>query len=324
MANNTVKFQKTWEISGSLDLINGESATQWTGSTDASNVTTSTTHLTGSTSLSFDKSGTTVVTGSVTSTLDNKNGNLFALEKIKLLINLSSLTNVSSVVLTLGSSSTNNNTYSVADTALSTGWNEVDFDCDSPAAVNGTGVDWYNLAYIGVSVVFDAAGNTLTAILVDTISLFSSKTVIGTGAGGAIEVIEQEMPVAEDNTNGVYATVEKPLANATYKGTSGTNNSFTTTNLKATAGTLIYAAVTNTTASVRYFQIHNTATTPAGGATAIRKYQIPVNSQVILTRHDLGVDGAYCSTGIAIANSTAAGTYTAGTATDLLVDYNFI
>lgn len=143
------------------------------------------------------------------------------------------------------------------------------------------------------------------------------------------------MPLAEfqDSTSGKPTQVGQatplpvtiaPVSVSTGSGTKGQNNSFTTTNVKATAGRLLQVNVINTTASVRYFQVHNTATTPSGGATAQIKYMIPANSQITLSAIDLGYDGAYFATGIAIANSTVAATYTAGSAGDLLVDYVYV
>lgn len=129
------------------------------------------------------------------------------------------------------------------------------------------------------------------------------------------------MPVAEDNTNGYYNTTRKYTATNTDKGTKGQNNSFATANVKNTAGSMVWANIINTTASVRYFQLHNTATTPGAGATAAYKWQIPANGYLTLDADLLGANGANLQTGIAIANSSTAATYTAGSAGDLLVDY---
>lgn len=170
--DNTVKMKKVWDVSKQLELIKGESASGWTAGTDVTALTTSTTHKTGANSISYAKSGTTVTTGTISKTSLVKNGNLFALHKMKAFINLSSLADVASVDIVIGTDASNNNVYRTLDTALSTGFNELDFDNDSPTSVTGAGINWYNINYVAVTVNFDAVGNTLTDILVDTIQLY--------------------------------------------------------------------------------------------------------------------------------------------------------
>lgn len=146
----------------------------------------------------------------------------------------------------------------------------------------------------------------------------------GSSSSSAVLVEQATIPEAEDNDLGVITVVKKPLSSATFQGTRGQNNSFTTFNVKAAAGNLIYAVAHNTTGSTVYLQVHDTATTPANGATAYRKFAVPANSMLILGREELGPDGVYCPTGVALAASTALSTFTAATAGDLVVDYNFI
>lgn len=128
----------------------------------------------------------------------------------------------------------------------------------------------------------------------------------------------------EDQTNNLLGFLPKPIAGNTYTGTPNQNNSFQTANIKAVAGNILKFTVTNTTTSVRYFQLHNTATTPGGGATAAYKFLVPAGSQLVIGPADIGDAGLYFATGIAIANSTALSTYAAGTAGDLTVDYTTI
>lgn len=148
-----------------------------------------------------------------------------------------------------------------------------------------------------------------------------ARTDLQGDVNGDLKVVEQYSAVAEDNTNGYIGSTRKYTSTITDKGTKGQNNSFTTTNVKNTAGSMVWVNIINTTASVRYFQLHNTSTTPAGGATAAFKWQIPANSQVTLSADLLAANGANLQNGIAIANSSVAPTYTAGSAGDLLVDY---
>ena len=137
---------------------------------------------------------------------------------------------------------------------------------------------------------------------------------------GNLKQVAATMPGAEDNTSNVYQTVRKYLATITYQGTKFQNNSFQTFNVKNTAGTLTHLAVTNTTASVRYAQVHNTSATPSASATAFLTFQVPANSSIVLDADLLGQNGANLTNGIALANSSAAAIYTAGTAGDLLVN----
>lgn len=324
MANDKRYASRVYDISGHLELVKGEATSNWSGSTDVSNLTTSATHLTGANAIIFDKDGTTEAFGEITKTLNGKNGNLFALERARLLVNLTSLTDVASISLEIGTDASNNNVYTVSDTELSTGWNKVTFDCSSPTSVTGNGVNWYEINYLAVKVTLDGASDTLTEIIVDSVKLYKANDTSQGDSDNPIVVKQSEIPQAEDNTDGVYGIVKKPLATNTYKGTRYQNNSFTTVNVKASAGTLLYACLHNTTGSTVYFQVHNTATTPAGGATALAKFTVPANSMVILDRESLGVDGLYADTGIAIAGSTALSTYTAVTAGDLVVDLNYL
>jgi hypothetical protein len=138
-------------------------------------------------------------------------------------------------------------------------------------------------------------------------------------AGGNQKMVEQYAAVAEDNTNGVIAIVRRPLAVSTYAPTAAQSNSFTTTNLKASTGNVYGFSVINTSGADRYLQFHNTATTPGGGATAAFKFLVPAGTMLVLSENDWGGPLTF-TTGIAYANSTAAATYTAGTAGDLLLD----
>lgn len=186
--NNTVKYSKVLEIGLQSELIKGESATGWTAGTDVTALTTSTTHKTGATSVSYAKSGTTGTTGIISRTFEGKNMSLFALHKLKWFINLSSLTNVASVSLTIGIDASNNNVYTTADTSLSTGWNELDHNCDSPTTINGNGIDWYNITYAAVTVTFDAAANTLTDILVDSAFFYKLDNAGGSTPGENVNI----------------------------------------------------------------------------------------------------------------------------------------
>lgn len=152
----------------------------------------------------------------------------------------------------------------------------------------------------------------------------NDRSDIYTSLQGETLSYKSRLDFGEDQTNQLYGTLPKPIAGSTYTGTVTQNNSFQTVNLKASAGNVLKFSVINTTAFTRYFQIHNTTTTPGGGATAAHKYTVPPNSQILIGPKDIGDAGLCLLTGIAMANSTAISTYTAGTAGDLAVEITTI
>ena len=120
-----------------------------------------------------------------------------------------------------------------------------------------------------------------------------------------------------DNTNGVGAMVIKPLAVSTYSPTLFTNfGANATLNVKATPGNVYSVYCNNLNAAVRYLQLHNTATTPAGAAVPLMTFKIPATSTLVLGTDFFSLAGENFSTGIAFAFSTTEGTYTAGAAAD--------
>ena len=138
---------------------------------------------------------------------------------------------------------------------------------------------------------------------------------INTDSLGHLWVREGFAPDAEDNTNNVYAMAHLPLANSTYAWTRfvdlGAN---ATANVKASAGNVYSAYMENTNAAKRYLQLHNTATTPGGGAVPLYTFAVAGAGSILIGSDFWGLAGANFSTGIAFAFSTTAGTYTAGTA----------
>lgn len=129
----------------------------------------------------------------------------------------------------------------------------------------------------------------------------------------------QEMysPQYEDNTNALATVAVKPLAVSTYSWTLFQNLAANATlNVKATPGNVRSVYCHNINAAARYIQLHNTATTPGGGAVPLLTFLVPASSAIFIGADILGDHGVNFSTGIAFAFSTTEGTYTAGTATD--------
>lgn len=157
-------------------MESGELASVWSGSTDVSNIDTNTEHREGTVSMSFDKSGTTEAFGTISKTLDADHQiNIvdYLRGQLRFWINLSTIADVASVTLTIGEDASNNYEYTIADTSLAAGWNEVTFNVDTPSATNGNGAAWSSIGFISVKVTLDGAGDTLTEILVDAISVLT-------------------------------------------------------------------------------------------------------------------------------------------------------
>lgn len=183
-------------------IDDAESATPWAGSTDVSALTTSVSHREGSKSVSFAKSGTTQTYGQISNTFDTDRPiNLVEYYDGKLVywIYLSSLTNIASVSFAIGTDANNNFAYDTLDSALIAGWNKITHSVRTPTTQNGNGVNWASVSFLAVRVNFDASGNTLTGILVDSISI-QSKVVMdveGTAPDGDVNAANPLLMGAE-------------------------------------------------------------------------------------------------------------------------------
>ena len=135
---------------------------------------------------------------------------------------------------------------------------------------------------------------------------------------GNLKVVEQFASAAEDNTNGVISGAQKPLAVTTYSPSLFTNfGANVTLNVKASAGNVFSLYARNLNAAVRFVQLHNTATTPAGGAVPLLSFPMAVlTGEKVLDHSFFSHGGIFFSTGIAFGFSTTEGTYTAATAAD--------
>lgn len=156
----------------------------------------------------------------------------------------------------------------------------------------------------------------------------STRPTLATGEGthhqsntrGDLAVEEQRQENAFANSDGVCVTAQKKVRNTNYStkvlvqdyATTVTRNASTTQNVVSAV------FVTNRNAAVRYFQLHNTATTPGGGATAAISIAVPPGTAFMLIGEDFFGPQGFCpgTSGVAYAWSTVAATYTAGTAAD--------
>ena len=128
----------------------------------------------------------------------------------------------------------------------------------------------------------------------------------------------------EDQTNNLQSVAIKPLAVSTYSFTSFQNyGANATLNVKASAGNVYGVSCYNANAAARWIQLHNTATTPGGGAVPLFSFLVPAGSQVVIDTDWFGLNGMAFSNGIAFAFSTAANSYTAGAAADQSTQVNY-
>ena len=124
-------------------------------------------------------------------------------------------------------------------------------------------------------------------------------------------------PGAEDNTNAVIAYIQKPLAVSTYTPTRFQNlGANITLNVKASAGNVFSLHCENLNAAKRYIQLHNTATTPAGGAVPLYSFPVAAGGSIVIGTDFFTTSGVNFTTGIAFSFSTTAGTHTDGVAAD--------
>lgn len=140
-----------------------------------------------------------------------------------------------------------------------------------------------------------------------------------------LETDEQFAPGAEDNVYNLYAIALKPVATATYSWTLFQNLAANVTlNINSGSRNIKSIYCVNNNASVRYIQFFNTATTPSGGAVPVLTYLIPpltntVPGVILIDGQILGDDGYNLTTGLAFGFSTTSGTYTPGSAADMLI-----
>lgn len=155
-------------------LIEGfESATGVTANADVTSITTSTTHLgQGSYSLSFAKSGTATNFALLEKTLTSVDiSDYSGSHDIEWKLYLSSIANITTVYVALGSALTACCFWEVPVTELLAGWNMPQRPIEEPTGQLGAGADLAAITWVGVFIGFTSAANTLTGILVDNIEL---------------------------------------------------------------------------------------------------------------------------------------------------------
>lgn len=126
----------------------------------------------------------------------------------------------------------------------------------------------------------------------------------------------------EDLTANVQGVIQKPVTGSTYApSTYQQSASVTKANIKASAGNAYMIRITNGNAAVRYFQLHNKATAPAGTDVPQLYFIVPAGTATSPGIFELNTNDfaptEYFSTGIGWAISTTATTFTdSATASD--------
>jgi hypothetical protein len=162
------------------------------------------------------------------------------------------------------------------------------------------------------------AGSASGGVFVSTAS-----TWLGGGTGTfranirGVQFVDQETLMAGENlTNNLIETIQKPVAVSTYSYTVNTSfGSATKANAKSTPGNILTAFCSNANATVRYFQIHNKATAPAGTNVPIMEFPVPAgtanNPGVLMLDNDFFLqNGYYLSLGVGWAISTTNSAFT--------------
>lgn len=143
----------------------------------------------------------------------------------------------------------------------------------------------------------------------------------------ANDVKQAYLIAGEDLTNDVLKVIMGSAVSASYSPTAFTNAGAATKAFqKATPGMLYGIRCSNANAATRYLQIHNKASAPAAGETAIFNFTLPAGtalspSVTTIGSEFLGANGYFLSLGVSWAISTTAGTFTdAATAAEHIVN----
>lgn len=123
-------------------------------------------------------------------------------------------------------------------------------------------------------------------------------------------------PNYEDATNGVAATVNKPVAIADYAPSRVTSFAAVSASTKASPGMIYGAVARNRNAGVRFFQVFDKAAIPVGGDVPILSVGMASATQLALGPDFFTRFGTFLASGLAWGYSSTEGTYTAGTAAE--------
>lgn len=166
----------------------------------------------------------------------------------------------------------------------------------------------------------DTGNTSLASIDTKTPALVGGKVPVD--PSGTTQTVSGTVAVtqpAQDNTNNVNAEVIKPLAVSTYCYSLSSNlTASATQNVKTTSGNVYSLMCQSVSNQLRYFQLHNTASTPSASATPQLSFPVPAGTTIVIGTDFFGPNGLNFTTGIAMAFSTTRTVYTAGSAADVM------
>lgn len=220
MSTDKSRFENS--IRYEVALEDGRTHEYWSASSAAGNVSLDTDHVTGKNSISFDKEtgATSAVISRNPASVSVLDLDMFSLTGyIYLWVYLSDVTDVVSVDYLMGTDSSNHFKWSEPVADLSAGWNQISFKCTNFVQV-GEGINWYDVNYMAISVVFGSSSDTLSGILLDSVTI--QNPLHNYGIGGEI-TIENSDPEQHDCiklaevTSGVDNTYYYPFDMREYK-----------------------------------------------------------------------------------------------------------
>lgn len=183
---------------------------------------------------------------------------------------------------------------------------------------NGSTLDLTRSAIVAPQTAKTGMQNTIPTIVYNAAAPTATDGQVGALQGDAnlnLKAREQYQPVAEDNTNGIIAVLDKPVAVSTYAPTNVDSTALEGGHvIKASAGNLYALHVVNTDTTMGYFvQLHNAASAPADTAVPVWVGSVAAAGPSGGTEfnHDWPM-GRYFSTGIYACISTAAATKVIG------------
>lgn len=184
----------------------------------------------------------------------------------------------------------------------------------------------------GASASFTGVNASLVPGPVSVGQFSANPTSISSGAASVLQVdsrgdlrnAEQFVDQFVDQQNAIAAVQIKTLPVITYTPSVFTNRGANNTlNVKTAAGVVATLSCFNTTGSVRYLLLHNTATVPVNNNVPVVSFLVPANSQIIIGSDFFTTSGIFFSSGIAFAISSTMDILTLATSTDHSTQINF-
>jgi len=162
-------------------------------------------------------------------------------------------------------------------------------------------------------------------------TLVNGQTVVPqTDVTGSALATLTSLIAGEDLTNNVLGVTSKSVVSATYSRSTycsvSSGSQVVSGVVKSSAGQLLSLNVSNANASARYLWIKNSTAAPASAEAAnlqVHVFYLPPSSSLDLSKFFQDT-GLYFSTGISWGISTSATSYTAGTASDHLVNAGYL